>query len=233
MRVPRLCALGVIVATLGCSGTPTDPRTCADNPPRYPNWLSLNCSPSGSTINCTARAQSTGLYCVGPSPGDVTNSVRWVSTNTAVGRLVRPGVFEITAPGATVIYADTVYAYSYNAYAYAFGGGGTIRSLVPVDVQVADVGATDYTLSFASVEFTPDGSDTQTCRLGNGLPPFTPCRFWVDPIDSTVSRFALPPATVVASKPGYVTERRVERLRGVACETCSPHLITFILRRTR
>ena len=68
-------------------------------------------------ISCTARGSWVGLHCGGPDAGDATNTVNWVSTNTAVARLLRPGVFELTAPGTTVIYADATYAYSVNAYA--------------------------------------------------------------------------------------------------------------------
>ena len=114
---------------------------------------------------------------------------------------------------------------------YAFGAGGSIRSLVPFDVQVYEAGATEYTLSFANVELTPEGGETQKCRLGNGLQPFTPCRFWIDRIRPAAADTNLPPVVIVASKPGYLTEQRVELPRAPACETCPPQWIDLTLRR--
>lgn len=210
--------LFLLVLAFHAACSPSTPSRCGDGP-FLPDYMGVTCTASGPVVNCLARTEGRGSYC-NAAPADATNAARWFSTNPSSGVFTRPGRFEFTASGATVLYAGDSRLASRNAMAYSFEVGGTIRGLHPFEVIVHD--AAGRFLPMAEVEFRYEGGgQTQTCRQDID-PPQTRCLFGFDGFDDRV----LGPGevfqgVVVASKHGYSTLQRSVALRPT-CAECSP-----------
>jgi hypothetical protein len=187
--------------------------------------MSVKCSPSGTTLACTARQDTFELYCSGPS-GDVTNTVDWIATNPAVGRFAAPGRFEFTSPGTTVIYAQDWRLLSGSAYAYTLGFDGELVEAIPIDVIVE--GDDGGSIEGATVQLTSVTGETHTCTSGSA-PRFTPCRMWVDAVPD--EHFTT--VVVVASKAGYTTASKTLTVERLQCPTCSPNAVALRLSRPK
>jgi hypothetical protein len=188
--------------------------------------LELSCSALAPSVSCHVRAVSNELYCGGYEARDVTNFLQWFSTNPSAGHFVTPGQFQFTSPASTVIYAEGYDLRTGRAVAYKFGTDNQLRPITAFGVTVT-AQPLGGVLALANVRFIQEGRDEQTCTQGASA-PYAGCVFSVDEL-SPDPRFDLPPATVIASAPGYATvQRAVQPLRPL-CETCGPQGVLITL----
>ena len=145
-------------------GSPVSPGQCVDghdylgrSAVPLPN---VTCTPRNAQVQCQSMIEYLG-YCAG-APLDVTASAQWISTDSSVAVSIGPGLFQMQAPGSTVIYSNSGGLYSPEAFGYRVAAAGVFQQIGVVAPEAETTAGL----------FIPNATFELTSAAGTQLFPF-------------------------------------------------------------
>lgn len=167
----RLRWLLFSAGTAAC-GAPTSP-TCDPLYGRGPvTYYQLECTPSGSDVQCRLYQRETG-YCARPHHRlDITDQATWTTSDPTVAAVTAPGRFTTLAAGLVEIHARFAFQ-NVNEVAFTVAPGIPAERMLTLFVIASDTGG--VRVPDVAVGIVPGRGMRQTCQTS----ATGHCRFWV------------------------------------------------------
>ena len=191
----------LLISAGGCERTPTSPE-------RYglPFAYIICDGPSGTiTTACRAPVSCSMYRCPAGTPTDVTAVAVWTVDNTAVARVVAPGVVESVRDGHTVLRASWTHS-SYFVPIGVFPGTGPLQTYEYAGMVFDGAAAPRTPLDGVTVEII-SGLAAGRTTVSGAMPDLLPGST-AFPGSGRYIFFGIPSGTyrLRLSKPGYVTQ---------------------------